>query len=266
MSPATGVRRGGGAAKAGPEDSPAITVAVVDDYEVVVRGLTTMLQRFRERVVVLELDAEAGPDVPIDVVLYDTFGHLGSGGERIRELAGSELVRRVAVYTWNSQSALVGSSLEQGAAGYLSKTLGGAQLVEAIERIHAGETVVSESAGGAHLAQDWAGRDEGLSPRESEVLTLITQGMSNEQIAAQTHVSINSVKSYIRAAYRKIGARSRSQAVLWGVQHGLQPPAPPEPDRAESEPMAALDPVTRFGSDERPRRALAARSGTRRHR
>lgn len=266
MSPGAGGRRPGGATRtaqiAADHAAAAITVAVVDDYEVVVRGLATMLQRFRERVVVLDIDRETGPDVPVDVVLYDTFGHLSSGGERIRALRGSGSVGQVVVYTWNTQQALIGSCLEQGAAGYLSKTLSAAELVDAIERIHGGETVVSESAGGAHRAQDWPGRDQGLSPRESEMLTLITQGLSNEQIASRTRVSINSVKSYIRAAYRKIGARSRSQAVLWGVQHGLQPPAP-DPDRAATgtEAVAPLDPVTELRpADRRPGRIVAMRS------
>ena len=55
------------------------------------------------------------------------------------------------------------------------------------------------------------------------MLALITQGLSNNDIAAQTHLSINSVKSYIRTGYRKIGVTSRSQAVLWGVRHGFEP-------------------------------------------
>ena len=62
-----------------------------------------------------------------------------------------------------------------------------------------------------------------LSPREAEVLTLIAQGLSNQQIADRVYVSINSVKSYIRTAYRKIGAERRTQAVLWTLEHGLRP-------------------------------------------
>ena len=60
-----------------------------------------------------------------------------------------------------------------------------------------------------------------MSERESEVVALIVQGKSNAEVAAFTYLSPNSIKSYIRSAYRKIGASSRTQAVLWGVQHGL---------------------------------------------
>jgi len=61
----------------------------------------------------------------------------------------------------------------------------------------------------------------GLTQRELEVLELVTVGCSNDEIAKRLFLSINSVKSYIRTGYRKIGATRRTQAVLWGVEHGL---------------------------------------------
>ena len=60
-----------------------------------------------------------------------------------------------------------------------------------------------------------------LTPRELDVIRLITQGMSNREIADSLFLSVNSVKSYVQVAYRKIDATSRSQAVLWGARHGL---------------------------------------------
>ena len=70
---------------------------------------------------------------------------------------------------------------------------------------------------------DWPGRSAGLTPREAEILALITQGLSNQEIADRAFLSINSVKTYIRTAYRKINVTSRSQAVLWGVDNGFKP-------------------------------------------
>ena len=59
--------------------------------------------------------------------------------------------------------------------------------------------------------------------REAEVLALITQGRSNREIADVMYLSINTVKTYIRSAYRKIGVTGRPQAMLWGIDHGFQP-------------------------------------------
>ena len=92
-----------------------------------------------------------------------------------------------------------------------------------LEQVHKGEVVVSEEPARLPLiGGDWPGREEGLTARESEVLCLITQGLTNAQIVERTQLSINSIKSYIRSCYRKIGVDSRSRAVLWGVDHGMQ--------------------------------------------
>jgi two-component system, NarL family, response regulator LiaR len=68
------------------------------------------------------------------------------------------------------------------------------------------------------------GQDVGLSEREEQVLALIAQGLTNQEIADRVFISINSVKTYIRSAYRKIGVNSRSQAVAWGLRNGLTAP------------------------------------------
>ena len=72
-------------------------------------------------------------------------------------------------------------------------------------------------------ASVWPGKEHGLTVRESEIVALITQGLSNQEIAERSYLSINSVKTYIRTAYRKMGVERRSQAVLWGIRHGFEP-------------------------------------------
>jgi NarL family two-component system response regulator LiaR len=69
----------------------------------------------------------------------------------------------------------------------------------------------------------WPGKQQGLSSRESEVLGLITAGLTNNEIAGKVNLSINSVKSYIRHAYQKMGVETRAQAVAWGYQNGFEP-------------------------------------------
>ncbi len=72
-------------------------------------------------------------------------------------------------------------------------------------------------------AGDWPGREAGLSPREAEILALITQGLSNQEIADRAYLSINSVKTYIRSAYRKIGVTRRTQAAVWASTTASSP-------------------------------------------
>jgi len=129
------------------------------------------------------------------------------------------------VYTWNFHPELVQNALDLGVHGYLSKALPARDLVQALEDVHAGETVVSDppTRTRAPNGSDWPGRHEGLSDREAEVLALITQGKDNAEIARRTYLSPNTVKSYVRNLYRKIEVDSRTQAVVWGVRHGFLP-------------------------------------------
>jgi DNA-binding NarL/FixJ family response regulator len=202
-----------------------ITVALIDDYDIVLAGVAKMLDRYRDRVVVAEIDTNKPLEETVDIALYDSFAQPESDHDEVAMLVQNPRARRVVVYTWNFHPDLIESARSKGAHGYLSKTLPARELVDALEAVHAGELVVSEpprrTDGGA--GQDWPGRDEGLTDREAEILALITQGKSNVEVAQLTFLSPNTVKSYIRAIYRKIDVDSRTKAVLWGVRHGFMP-------------------------------------------
>jgi DNA-binding NarL/FixJ family response regulator len=179
-----------------------ITVALVDDYDVVLMGVANMFDRYRDRVVIVELDSNEAVADAVDIVLYDSFAQPESDREEIAVLVANPRARRVVVYTWNFHPDLIASAQQ-----------------------HAGDMVISEAPVRARSAVglDWPGRREGLSDRESEILALITQGKSNAEVARLTYLSPNTVKSYIRTIYRKIEVGSRTQAVLWGVKHGFTP-------------------------------------------
>ena len=208
-----------------PHGTQPIRIGLVDDYEVVMLGVAHLFDRYQDRVVVAEIDLTEDVHEDVDIALYDNFAQGEADEEEIEALIESPHARRVVVYTWNFDEELVQTALSKGASGYLSKALPAAELVDALERIHHGDVVVSAAPtrGCLTVGQDWPGRSEGLSERESEILALITQGKSNSDIRRLTHLSINSIKTYIRSTYRKIGVGSRTQAVLWGVEHGFQP-------------------------------------------
>jgi DNA-binding NarL/FixJ family response regulator len=214
----------------GREGADEVRVALVNDHEIVVRGLERMLDDFRGRVCVVELDTQATVATSVDVALYDTFSVSQVDAGDIDDVLRNPRVGSVAVYSWNMQQELVEAALRKGVRGYLSKSLDALALVTALERVAAGEKVVMpehEVGGHPELVEiaggDWPGRAEGLSARQAEVVSLITQGFSNEQIAQRTHLTLNTVKTYIRLAYRQMGVTSRTQAVLWGVQHNMAP-------------------------------------------
>jgi DNA-binding NarL/FixJ family response regulator len=199
-----------------------LRLAIVDDYAVVIAGVASFLGE--ERIHVVETGASMPVVSDVDVVLYDTFGQVQG-----RDLDLEDFVRdsgaKVVIYSWNLRRDLVEQAIAGGASGYLSKVLTGPVIVEALERILAGEVVImaGDHETSVDGAGDWPGRSAGLSPREAEVLALIARGLSNKEIAERAHVTINSIKSYIRSAYRKIGVERRSQAVLWAVENGFRP-------------------------------------------
>ena len=202
-----------------------ISVALVDDYDVVLIGLAHMFDGYEDRVRVVEIDSREPVEERIDVVMYDSFAQPESDQSEIEALVGNPRAHRVAIYTWNLHPSLIESATARGVHGYLSKAMSAEQLVEAIEAIHAGARVIIEPKSRAKSADslNWPGKVEGFTDRESEILALITQGKSNADVAALTYLSPNTVKSYIRNIYRKIGVTSRTQAVLWGVANGFTP-------------------------------------------
>src|SRR5664279_137434 len=207
-----------------PAGSP-ILIALIDDYDVVLTGVASMLDPYRDRVLVAEIDANEPLHDNVDIALYDSFAQPESDHEEIEVLVRSPHAKRVAVYTWNFHPNLIDSARRRGAHGYLSKTLPARELVNALEAVHSGQTVISgpPSRARAAVGFDWPGRREGLTDREAEILALITQGKNNAEVATLSFLSPNTVKSYIRTIYRKIEVGSRTQAVLWGVRNGFTP-------------------------------------------
>jgi NarL family two-component system response regulator LiaR len=201
-----------------------VSIAIVNDYELVVVGLAALLAPFSDRVSVVELDSKLTVASEVDVVLYDTFGQVQGPAVDVDSLVGPGNAK-VVIFSWNTHPELVEASLANGAAGYVSKGVSAEDLVTAIEDVHAGKQVVPTQQAKTTPVDDgnYPGREAGLTGREAEIIALITQGLSNQEIADRSYLSINSVKTYIRTAYRKMGVTRRSQAVLWGIKNGMQP-------------------------------------------
>lgn len=185
-----------------------LTVAVVSPQVIVQQGLVGLLGRHPERVTVVAYPNGIEPDV----VLYDVLALLHPDAIDLGELVGSSSSRILAV-SRDLRPELVTRALAAGASGYFSIGASEEEMLDAVEAAGRGELPANHGATpGAHV---------GLTEREVEVLTLIAQGHTNQEIAKTLFLSPNSIKTYVRTAYRKIGAASRSQAVSWAIRHGF---------------------------------------------
>ncbi len=208
-----------------------VTVGVIDDYDVIVEGVAALLAHHPDLVRVVDCSTKGGPQERVDVALLDCFALPDHGAAMIRLATVHRNVGKVAVYTWASTPELIDAAFGFGASGFLSKGLSGRQLAEALVAVHKGEPVVLTSEGRpgappadvASAARRWPGQDAGLTERESEVLALITQGQRTADIASALFLSVNSIKTHTRNVFRKIGVSSRTEAALWGVDHGFRP-------------------------------------------
>lgn len=208
-----------------------IHVALANDFEIVVLGLAHLLEPFADRVRVVDVVVRGEPLArPVDVVLFDVFGHTDLGYDDLKALLDDPNVKRLAVFSWNLDPEIVERGFALGVAGYLAKNLTAEELVDGIVRIAHGEQIVAGHPAGDYrpTGRDWPGRSQGLSERESEVLVLIAEGHTNSEIASALHLSENSVKTHIRSAYRKLAVKRRSQAVRVALDLGI---ARRSPDR-----------------------------------
>lgn len=208
------------------ESTGPVRVAVVSHREILVRGLVSMLSDYPERVLVATLPSQRSSAAGVDVVLYDLMLLDAAGGDPLDHLVEATGGRVLGVGGPHDASHRQRAE-ERGAAGCLPTDVHADGLLDAIERVAAGMPLARPADSerpptGSELEDALSKRERELhlSKREVEILGLICEGLSNEQIADRLFISGNTLKSHIRRAYQKIGAGSRSQAVLWFTRYG----------------------------------------------
>ncbi|MFC5178549.1 DNA-binding response regulator [Nocardioides taihuensis] len=201
-----------------------VRISIVNDYDVVVQGLARMFEPMKDRIQVVEVSTNRPGVAPVDIALIDSFAQTRDINQVLAEANAEHYV----FYSWSLAPDLIETWAGFGVVGFLDKRLTAEELADALERIKRGEAgvVSADYPPSADIdLGDWPGRDHGLTAREAEVIALITQGLGNDEIARRMFTSINTVKTYIRSAYRKIDVDTRTRAVLWGVDHGFRPDA-----------------------------------------
>jgi DNA-binding NarL/FixJ family response regulator len=215
--------------------SAPVRVVLVDDHEMIIAGLQAMLAGFTGRVRVIGQAAgaaEAGRLVTTlrpDIVLLDVRLGRDSGLDLCRLLTATVPDSRVVFLSVYDDEQYVFEALRAGAAGYLLKRVDGTELVRRLEEVARGETVIDPvlagrmavSAARLNRGEFWPGADRGLTQRESEVLSLLVTGLSNRAIASRLVLSEETVKSHLRALYRKLEVTDRSAAVAHALREGI---------------------------------------------
>lgn len=206
-----------------------IRVLLVDDHQVVRRGLRTFLEIQEDIEVVGEAaDGAEGvaraEELRPDIVLMDVKMPGTDGIEALRQLRQLDNPARVLVVTSFTEQRTVVPALRAGAAGYVYKDVDPDALAGAIRSIHAGHVLLQPEVAGALLSDDTgtgAGRGTTLTEREREVLELIADGRSNREIARALVLSEKTVKTHVSNILMKLDLADRTQAALWAVRHGL---------------------------------------------
>lgn len=197
--------------------SSPIRVAVIDDHEVIRAGVEAMLRPYADRVRVV---ADPG-DQTVEVVLYDWLAGSDRYPDGVDAMVAGDAVRHVAIYTWWSTPGLMEVASSKGVSGYVSKRLPADRLVTAIEQVVQGRGMVVAAADDREGPHVTAGPVSTLTERESQVLALLIEGRSNRAIASGLYVSIDTVKTHLRAVYRKLGVANRTQAVVRALETDL---------------------------------------------
>ena len=193
-----------------------IKVALVNDYTIVLEGLRALLKASEPEIHVVEIAVRRTPRQRIDVTLLDTYGELSALGERVGALAADPSNGAIVVFSFSDQPQAVRHALRGGALGFISKSLPRQQIIDGIRSAARGESVVLTQRSHHAVVDDalrWPGRDIGLTERESELLSLLSTGMTNRELGAHLYISENTVKTQLRHLYVKLHVRNRAQAV-----------------------------------------------------
>jgi len=209
-------------------------VLLIDDHALVRRGIEELLQSRGVQVVASVGSGEEGVrrarELAADLILLDVRMPGMSGIETLQRLRAAGVAAPVVMLTMSREDADLGAALRAGARGYLLKDMEPEDLLPALQAAAQGDNVVAQELVGslADLARGeappvarTAAPFAELTPRELEILEHIADGASNKMIARALDITDGTVKLHVKAILRKLGVRSRVEAAVAAVEHGL---------------------------------------------
>ncbi len=206
-----------------------VRVFLLDDHEVVRRGIREMLEDEEDIEVVGETGsaAEATRRIPAlrpDVAVLDNRLPDGSGIDVCREVRSQDPEIRALILTSYDDDDAVFAAIMAGAAGYLLKHVRGTDLVDTIRRVGAGQSTLDPAVTARVMERVRHGPPvdkalEGLTEQEQRLLALIGEGLTNREIAAKLFLAEKTVKNYTSTMFAKLGLTSRTQAAIFATRH-----------------------------------------------
>jgi DNA-binding NarL/FixJ family response regulator len=209
--------------------SEPIRLIIADDHALFRRGLVELLREQADFRIIGE--AHSGPDAvelakknPADVVLMDVHMPEGSGIDAVRALKRISTMRILMLTISSADESLLGA-ISAGADGYLLKSAEPEELCDAIRRVAAGGSYLSQDVARAVMraaAQSPANHaNQVLSDRELEILACLARGSTNREMASKLIISPNTVKTHVHNILKKLGASNRAEAVARAASQGL---------------------------------------------
>jgi len=206
-----------------------IRVYLLDDHEIVRRGLKELLEAEGDITVVGEsgLAQEATRRIPAlqpDVAILDARLPDGSGIDVCREVRSQDPSIKALILTSYDDDDALFAAIMAGAAGYILKQVRGNDFVDTVRRVAAGQSTLDPSVTAKVLERVRTGppRDkelEALTAQEQKILELIGQGLTNRQIAESVFLAEKTVKNYVSSMLAKLGLTSRTQAAIFATKH-----------------------------------------------
>jgi DNA-binding NarL/FixJ family response regulator len=206
-----------------------IRVFLLDDHEIVRRGIRELLEGEPDIVVVGEsgLAEEATRRIPAlrpDVAILDARLPDGSGIDVCREIRSRDPEIKALILTSYDDDDALFAAIMAGAAGYTLKQVRGNDLVETVRRVAAGQSTLDPSVTATVLDRVRNGPPvdkelERLTAQEQRILDLIGEGMTNRQIGEQMFLAEKTVKNYVSSMLAKLGLTSRTQAAIFSTKH-----------------------------------------------
>ena len=222
-----------------------LRIILIDDHTLFRVGLKGLLEHRNIEVVAAVGSGEEGlalaEDLRPDVILLDMRMPGLDGLGVLRQLRQSGLEMPIAMLTTSSNEHDLVDALRSGAQGYLIKDMEPDDLVVALRDIVAGKTVVAPDLApvlarvvqGENIPAQETSPFSELTPRESEILSLLAEGQSNKAIARNLGISDGTVKLHVKAILRKLGVHSRVEAAVMAVEHGLRASREASTDQVE---------------------------------